>query len=417
MSDIMAGILLPQDILMSPAFTAFSLFVALNTIIYLGLTLAKFVPWPTQVRPATVRRLLPVSIEEDRAMRSPSRPAPQPNQDPLRSLRWADARQTIPVALGLTGALTVIVGLINSALFIRTFGPSILVGMAFGLALIVLAQVLTRARLRDSTVIWTWAIAMLVITAEISWRATIIDSAVLLAYPTIVLMLIAPISMSWAAGITGATLGAIIISIAGSFVSLVDTVSWTIAAITAAIASLVLLRLRVASLTRILKEQQRADALASTDPVTGAFSRTGLLALAPTVAEAALTSGMPVTVVMCRVEDMAAINQDYGFEYGDEVLSTTVRAMSATLPEGTLVSRWGSQDLLGLLAGKTAPADSLETEIERQLAVSGIALGKRPVRTGVGTAEGDPGSVTLEELVAQAQSGLASSPPGETAPA
>lgn len=411
MNALIAGIVFPQDILASPGFTAFSLFVALNTIIYLGLTLAKFVPWPTQVRPATVRRLLPVSIEEDRAMRSQARPAPTPHQDPLRSLRWADARQTIPVALGLIGALTMIVGLVNSALFIRTLGPSILIGMAFGLALIVLAQVLARAPLGDATVIWTWAIAMLVITAEISWRATVIDSAVLLAYPTIVLMLIAPISMSWAAGITGATLGAVIISVAGSFVSLVDTVSWTIAAITAAIASLVLLRLRVASLTRILKEQQRADALASTDPVTGAFSRTGLLALAPTVAEAALKSGLPVTVVMCRVEDMPAINEDYGFAYGDDVLSTTVRAMRATLPEGTLVARWGSQDLLGLLAGTTAPADSLDQEVERQLGVSGIALGKRPVRTSMGVAEGDPSSVTLEELVARAQAGLAPSAP------
>lgn len=401
-TGLIAGIVLPESALASPWFGAFSLFVAFNTIIYLGLTLAKFVPWPSQVHPRQVRALLPRSEEEDSTMPRRLPVQRQASGDLLERLRGAAVVQTIPLALSLVGALTVIVGLVNTVLYMSVVGVSVLVGASFGLVLIVIAQVLARTSISSRVIMWTWTLLLVALVAETSWRASVLDSPVVLAYAAIALTIIAPISLSWATGITGAVIGVVPIVIAGAEVSSVDTISWAIAAVTAALASLVLLQLRLAGITSLAAQQLRAQTLASTDPLTGVFSRTGILALAPAVAQTAESAGTDVGVVVCSVADIDAINADYGFTYGGQVLGATARALRACVPGGTLVGRWGGQTFLALIGGVAPDAASLRTEVERALERSGVALGKRPVSVDIGCASGSPGDVTLEELVARA---------------
>lgn len=400
---VIAGFALPESVLTSPWFSVFALFVAFNTIIYLGLTLAKFVPWPSQVHPSQVRAVLPLShLEEDPSMprRVPGRRPP--SGDLVQRLRGAAAVQTIPLALSLVGALTVVVGLLNTVLYISEVGSLILVGVAFGVVLIIVAQVLARAAVPTELMIWTWALLLVCLVGETAWRASVLDSAVLLAYAAIALTVIAPISLSWPAGITGVVLGIIPIVIAGAEVSSVDTVSWAIAAITAALAGLVLLQLRLAGITSLATQQLRAQTLASTDPLTGVFSRTGILALAPAVAQTAEQAGADVGVVVCTIPDLDTINADYGFDYGGQVLTATARALRTCVPGGTLVGRWGGRTFIALVGGEAPAAAPLRGEIDEALMRSGVTLGKRPVSVQVGCASGSPDQVTLEELVARA---------------
>lgn len=400
---MIAGVVLPEGVLTSPWFSAFTLFVAFNTIIYLGLTLAKFVPWPSPVHPSQVRAALTHSPdEEDTPMprRLPGRRPP--GGDLVQRLRGAASVQTIPLALSLVGALTVVVGLLNTVLYLDAIGPLVLIGVAFGVVLVIVAQVLARAAVSPRVMMWSWTLLLVGLVAETAWRASVLDSAVLLAYAAIALTVMAPISLSWSTGITGAVLGIIPIVIAGAEVSSVDTVSWAIAALTAALASLVLLQLRLAGITSLATQQLRAQTLASTDSLTGVFSRTGILALAPAVAQTAESAGTDVGVVVCTVADLDTINADYGFEYGGQVLGATARALRACVPGGTLVGRWGGRTFIALVGGDAPAADSLRDSIDQAILRSGVALGKRPVSVDVGCASGSPGDVTLEELVARA---------------
>ena len=57
MSDLLGGILLPSSVLSSAWVECLAAFVALNTLIYVGLTLAKLTRWPTQLHPEQVRTL------------------------------------------------------------------------------------------------------------------------------------------------------------------------------------------------------------------------------------------------------------------------------------------------------------------------------------------------------------------------
>lgn len=402
MSALPTGLLLPYDILTAPWFGVFGLFVAFNTIIYLGLTAAKFVPWPTQVRPHQVRHLVPHSTE-DNAMKTSPRSAFRDRGDTARDLRETQAAQTIPLAMALVGALTAAVGMLYVLLYYTDEGPAMLVGPLYGVMLIVLSLVLARSRPQPRVAVWMWSLLMIGFITETSWRASVLDSAVPLAFTVVALGFTAPITLSWPAGIVAAVVGAIPIIAAGAEVSVVDTLSWTLAAISAALSSLVLLYLRVVSLDQIAEEQERVNALASTDPLTGTFSRTGLITLSPSIADAAERSGSEVSVVTCTVRDLSRINAEYGFDYGGDVLGATARALRACLPDRAIIARWSGDQFLAVMTGDAPQAEDLKQGVMVNLDVTGIALGKRPLAVAVGTSTGSPGATTLEALVAQAE--------------
>ncbi len=282
--QLQAGIVLPESILASPWFGGFALFVGLNTVIYLGLTLAKFMPWPTPMHPDQVRAVLRIHDTEDHVMSRRLSEHHDRTADAREQLRASVARQTIPLALALTGIVAIISGLANAFFNLATLGPIVVFPAVYGLVLIVLAQIMARTRVSSAIMTWTWTILMTLLVVENSWRAAIQDSAVVLTYAVIALVVLAPIALSWRAGVIGALLSLTPIVLAGVDVTRVDTLSWAIAAVTAAGASFVLLGLRLAAVSREAVERVRAQTLESTDPLTGTFSRTGILALAPAVA-------------------------------------------------------------------------------------------------------------------------------------
>lgn len=398
-----SGAVLPADVLVQPWFGVFGLFVALNTVIYLGLTAAKFVPWPTQVQPRQVRRILPISQEHHAMKTLPQADLADP-LDAAKELRQASAAQTIPIGMALVGTLTVAVGMLYLLLYYADEGPIMLVSPAYGLGLVVLSLVLARRRPRAELSSWLWCVLMLGFIVETSWRATVLDSAVPLAFTLVVLGFTAPISLSWRPGVSVAIVGTLPVIAAGAMVSVVDTISWTLAAVSASIGSLVLLYLRVVALDRLAEEQARANMLASTDPLTGTFSRSGLIAVAPSIATAADQTDGRVSVVLCSIEDLARINADYGFAYGTAVITATSRAFRVALPERAIVSRWEAGSFLAVMTGDAPAAAALQRKVDDNLELSGIALGKTPVRTHVVAADGNSRETTLEELIAEAVS-------------
>lgn len=406
MTPLPTGILLPSDILTQTWFGVFGLFVALNTVIYLGLTIAKFVPWPAQVRPSTVRQILPTTPEGPHMAKS-YQSAIRDTGRPTQELSDAAARQTIPMALALVGSLTAIVALLYLLLYFSTSGPLLLLGPVYGFILIVASLLLARSPVSATTMRWAWTVLMLALICENCWRASVIDSAVPLAYSLVVLAFIAPINLSWPFGIVAAVLGVIPVTLGGYGVSVVDTFSWAMVSATASLGSLVILYLRLVPLDRIAEVQARADALATTDPRTGMLSRTGLIALAPSIAEAAEHAGDEVSVIACSLPDLTMINAAYGFDYGGTVLTTTARSFRAALPQRALVSRWSGATFLALLTGPPPSTEELRAAVDANLANSGIALGKTPLHVRIGATAGSPAVTTLEALVAEAEAAIA----------
>ena len=69
-----AGILLSPEVFHAAWFECLAAFVAFNTLIYVGLTLAKLIPWPRIMRPVEIRERVERTFRRSRTT-SPSRTA------------------------------------------------------------------------------------------------------------------------------------------------------------------------------------------------------------------------------------------------------------------------------------------------------------------------------------------------------
>ena len=107
----------------------------------------------------------------------------------------------------------------------------------------------------------------------------------------------------------------------------------------------------------------------TTDPTTGLLSRDALEALAPAVFEFAGVT----------VDDFVALDDDYGWDYGDEVIRTMGECLADLAPPGALRCRWSGSRVAMLAVGGGIDPDQLSEELVQQIRASGVALGKRPI--------------------------------------
>lgn len=392
------GVVLPEAILEQPWFTAFALAVAFNTIIYLGLTFSKLVPWPAQVHPNRVRAILPDSIMKAQTMQETRRRARTNPDDPFLALRLESVRFSIPRSMAFTAGLVVILVVVNIIAAGAVVDVPRMATLAGGLLMLLLAQAMYRQRVSPRAMIWLWAAVSAILGASLCWFAVRIDSPVVLTYAVIVVTISSPIALSWPAVLASGIVQFAAICAAGYFIESVDTVLWAVAAFAGLVAGFVLLQVRLNNVDNIGFTQMQANRLATTDPLTGCFTRGGIADVSGTVLAAAQRAGEPVYVVLADVAGMRQTNADYGFAYGDSVLQATARALQACLPEGDLIARWDGDAFLALGVGEQPDPAGLAARINEALAAGGVALGKAPVTVGVDTAARPATEVTFEQL-------------------
>lgn len=408
MTIVPAGLLLPQSTLSSHWFHVLATFVAFNTIIYLGLTVSKLIPWPRQFHPSRVRSLLATFA----FLRPPEAKVPE-NQDfdtaktdsPYDALRKEIARKDIPQAFAFMGGLTVLLALATYVSFASQDYAAVVGELAVGLAFLIVAQILARRPFRGRTMMWTWAVGSSMLVAGAWLEGYQRSSQVPLAYSLIVMTAFAPICMSWRPSLTA---GAFMLTgsiIAAFTVPGAEDARLIAAAVAALLVSFVLLQLRLSSVDEISDERRRAFALATTDLLTGNLSRQGLLTLLPGLASVAERTGQHVCIMAFDIDDLARANTDYGVAYGDEVIRAVSQAINATVRRGDLVARWDGDAFVVAGLGNQPSADALADRIAAAVHDTGVNLGKWPVEVTVATAADDPTQTTFDALLAQAQPG------------
>ncbi len=406
MNRLVTGVLLPDTILQSTWFNIFAMVVAFNTIIFLGLTFSKMVPWPAQIHPSRVRAFLPGVITKDTTMTEIRERTIDTGDDPFLRMRMDSARQTIPLGLALLGTLLIVIALINVIIQLDGSLLSRVLSFAIGLAMLVLSRVLDSERTRTAVLIWAWTVVSILLVAKLTWDAVRLDSAVALTYAVIVMTITPAISMSWRAAITAGAIDLVLICTGGAIVEAVSTPLWAVAGVAALVTGLVILQLRLHNSDRLSLEQIKTHLLATTDPLTGLLARGGLLALATNLAKAADRSGENVYVVLCDISEMKRINSAYGLAYGDSVIEAVARSVQAAIPEGDLIARWDGDAFLALGIGTQPDAPALEALVNSGIDRSGVALGKTPITVAVACASGKPTATTIEGLVVGATAGL-----------
>ncbi len=404
---IHSGVLLAQSTLSEPWFLLLTLVVALNTIVYLGLTCAKLAPWPAQVHPLRVRALLPDTIGKDTAMRDIPRSARRSPDHPYLAMRMQAAQETIPRAFGLTGGLVLAVTFINAVFSPQGSLLSRAVATAIGIVMLVLALTFGRQSVPPIAMIWVWSAVASLLVIKLCWDAVDASNPVALTYAVVAMIITPAISMAWVPSIVTGLVNLTSITVAGLVLETVDTPRWFLAATAALVASFVLLQIRMNSTDSLSLEQLKSNVLASTDPLTGLLARNGLLTLAPSLSAAVERTGGAVYVSLIDIRDLARANADYGMAYGDSVIAAVGRAVTASVPPGDLVSRWDGDCFLVLGIGAAEDSPAFASRIDKAISLTGISLGKTPITVAVGSAAGDPSTSTIDELVSASASALA----------
>lgn len=402
MSKLIAGLVLPESVLTSRWFGLLATVVAFNTIIYMGLTLSKLIPWPQQFQPQQVRKWLGrVGVEPaEETMKKLPPGQPREMEENYESLRLAAARLDIPRAFALIGMLVMAVGIASTLDHDGEYFAVHLLQFGVALTFLIIGMLFSRGNFRTWTMIWTWAFACIFLVGALLIESEILGSPLLLAQAYIVMTAFAPVLLAWRPTIVGAALMfAEIVAL-----DVINGGEFTFRLLTGAIAALltsaVLLRLRLIFVDALSDERARSSSLASTDALTGCLSRHGLLTLVPLMAGNAERTNQTVCLIKFEVEKLADANEQYGMGYGDELLKTVAGAINANVRAGDLVSRWSGHSFVVVGLGGEPDADALRHRIEEAVRVSGVALGKWSPSIRVSAIAGDPRETTFERMLA-----------------
>lgn len=405
MIAIPQGILLPDSTVNSLWFTILATVVAFNTIIYVGLTLSKFIPWPKQIHPSKVRAVHDAIFNPARNSKA-KKPAPLrkvlESTNPYDAMRDELTKREIPQGFAVFGGLMIIINAVEIFVLDPAAPVQHLSELITGIAFLVVAQIFGRRPFRASTLTWSWMVGSLILLTVLLIGVAIDGDVTTVALTMIFLTAFGSISLRWPP-----VLITTIVTIAGVAVVMfwVDSalaVRIVFLSMVAGASGMLLQSIRVSSLHRLSDEKELYSSMATTDPLTGLLTRAGLLTLLPGAAANASRSGQHICIILIDIDDLSGQNAKYGFAYGDAILSVVADGLRDTVREGDLVSRWSGDEFLVAGPGSLPDAQSIQMRLENYVRGSGVSLGKAPVGIKVWCVSGDPNTTTFEGLVASA---------------
>jgi diguanylate cyclase (GGDEF)-like protein len=161
---------------------------------------------------------------------------------------------------------------------------------------------------------------------------------------------------------------------------------------------------RVGVAARTFAKQQEIKANATADSITKLPSRKAFDARLREEVARSQRSSAPLSVLLIDIDQMDAINDEHGAEFGDRLLAELGQALRTTLRTSDALFRYGGDEFAAILPDSDVPTAYLAAERCRR-GIEEVPLEGATVRVSIGIAEFSAGR-SSDELVAKAEIAL-----------
>lgn len=162
----------------------------------------------------------------------------------------------------------------------------------------------------------------------------------------------------------------------------------------------------VRDITSQLRYEHDLHALALVDELTGLQNRRGFALFAEQELARARRNKLTPVLLFADLDDLKAINDQYGHAAGDAAIRQVATALKQTLRETDIIARWSGDEFVALMTdGGAAEAEQLETRLDR--AIAALAPDAQPftVTASVGKTTLDP-TLSLRDAMDRADAEL-----------
>ncbi len=133
------------------------------------------------------------------------------------------------------------------------------------------------------------------------------------------------------------------------------------------------------------RANERLEALATTDGLTGVLNHRAFQDRLQTEIERARRTGEPLALALLDVDRFKAFNDEHGHQAGDEALRSVAAALEGAARKVDVVARYGGEEFALVLVGVAASA-AFESAERLRRAVAGITVEGRTVTASFGVA-------------------------------
>jgi diguanylate cyclase (GGDEF)-like protein len=146
---------------------------------------------------------------------------------------------------------------------------------------------------------------------------------------------------------------------------------------------------------------------AATDSLTGILNRRGFFEAADAMMARYRPGGEPVSVIAFDLDQFKSINDRFGHQVGDAVLTMFADVARTTMRTGDVIGRVGGEEFVAILQGSSADAGVAAERVRAAFAAATLSPDRPQIRAtvSVGVACGAHFD-TIETLVARADSAL-----------
>lgn len=158
---------------------------------------------------------------------------------------------------------------------------------------------------------------------------------------------------------------------------------------------------------RLASKNEQLDELAHKDPLTLLYNRRSMTEFLNRSLDNLKTKGKRFSLILGDIDDFKKVNDTYGHDAGDVVLTNISNIISNNVRDNDYVCRWGGEEILILINDSVESASLAAERIRKNIESASIVHDKQEIKVTMtfGVTESIPG-FRIEHLIQQADEKL-----------